>query len=130
VPGARILIVEDEAVVAADLTQQLTQSGYCVDGVANTGEDALRLAFELLPDLVLMDVRLRGTMDGTEAARQIQQRTGTPVVYLTAYPGVFIQDPSRMRPTNLCVAKPFSVSELRTVIETALESKDSAARPV
>ena len=128
--GARILIVEDEPIVAADLREQLTQFGYSVEGLARSGEEALRLATELLPDLVLMDVRLQGAMDGTEAAREIQRKTGTPVVYLTAFPGVFIRDPSRMQPSNLCVVKPFSKSELWNIIEAALESEDTPMRPV
>jgi CheY-like chemotaxis protein len=129
VSGASILIVEDESIVAADLEQQLRQDGYRVLGIAGSGQEAVRLAADLLPDIVLMDVRLHGGMDGVEAAQQIQRTTGTPIVYLTAYPGVFIQDPSRMQYPNLCLMKPFVASELRTVIDAALDARGTHPRP-
>ena len=83
--GPGILVVEDEAVISADIQQQLRADGYRLNPVARSGEDAVRLAAELLPDLVLMDIRLQGPIDGLEAARQIYQATHIPVVYLTAF---------------------------------------------
>jgi CheY-like chemotaxis protein len=120
VQGASILVVEDETVVAADIQQQLRQDGFRLNPVARSGEDAVRLAEELLPDLVLMDIRLQGSVDGLAAARQIRRSTGIPVVYLTAFPGMFLNDPSSMQEPNLCLMKPFAVSELRSVIDVAL----------
>ena len=69
----RILVVEDEPIVAADLKVRLEMMNCKVVGTASTGEKALALAGQLLPDLVLMDMRLEGTMDGTEAAQQMRQ---------------------------------------------------------
>ncbi len=126
---ASILIVEDESVVAADISEQLRRDGYRIGAVAKSGEDAVRLARELLPDLVLMDIRLQGAMSGVEAARRISQTVGAPVVYLTAYPGVFIQDPSQMQEPNLCLLKPFVASELRAVIDAALAARGSGSKP-
>lgn len=120
---ASILIVEDERIVAADIEQQLRKDGYHVPGIAQSGLEAVRMAAELLPDLVLMDIRLKGELDGLTAARQIQHTTGIPIVYLTAYPDVFIRDPSRMQQPNLCLVKPFVTSELRAVIDVALASR-------
>src|SRR5947208_2812224 len=67
--GARIFIVEDEQIVAADLDAQLRRLGHQVIGIAASGEEAMRLAEQLRPELVLMHVRIQGDMDGTEAAR-------------------------------------------------------------
>ncbi|MGI8961939.1 MAG: response regulator [Bryobacteraceae bacterium] len=97
--------------------------GYQVDSVAASGEEAIRLAQEHLPSLVLMDVRLSGTMDGVEAARQIQENTRIPIVDLTAYSDLFLRDPSIMQAPGLCVAKPFLISDLRDVMEIALRSE-------
>lgn len=81
----RILVVEDEVLIALDLVQRLERLGHSVIGPVETGEDAVQLATVNLPDLVLMDIRLRGPMDGIEAAELIQQRLDLPVIYLTAY---------------------------------------------
>jgi CheY-like chemotaxis protein len=123
----RILIVEDEKILAADLEKRLRGLGYRVDSVATSGEEAVRLAQEKRPNLVLMDVRLSGAMDGVEAARQIQKNTGTPIVYLTAYSDLFLRDPSVMQAPGLCIAKPFLISDLQNVIEIALGKDDMPA---
>jgi len=79
---AEILVVEDESIVARDLASRLEQLDYAVTALAASGPEAIRKATETLPDLVLMDVRLRGDMDGIEAAQQIRERLNVPVVYL------------------------------------------------
>jgi CheY-like chemotaxis protein len=81
----RILIVEDERIVARDLEDGLKALGYAVSGVASSGEDGVLQAAKTRPDLVLMDIRLRGEVDGVEAAGQIRTQFDIPVVYLTAY---------------------------------------------
>jgi CheY-like chemotaxis protein len=123
----RILIVEDEKILAADLEKKLCGLGYRVDGIAASGEEAVRLAQERLPNLVVMDIRLSGTMDGVEAARHIQRNTGIPIVYLTAYSDLFLRDPSVMQAPGLCIAKPFLISDLQNVIEIALGKDDMPA---
>jgi CheY-like chemotaxis protein len=124
----RILIVEDEKILAADLEKKLHGLGYRVDSIATSGEEAVRLAQERRPSLVLMDVRLSGAMDGVEAARQIQENTPVPIVYLTAYSDLFLRNPSCMQAPGLCVAKPFLISDLQNVIEIALGKDDTPAQ--
>ena len=80
-----ILIVEDERITAEDIRLSLGGLGYAVTGMASSGEEAIRKAEELHPDLVLMDIVLGGDMDGIEAAEIIRARFNIPVVYLTAY---------------------------------------------
>ncbi len=115
-----ILIVEDEMITAVDLRNQLRHLGYEVSGLAKSGEEAVRLSQELDPDLVLMDVNLSGAMDGVEASRRIQETRRIPIVYLTAYPNVFVRTPTDMQEPCLCLSKPFSVPTLQAVIEIAL----------
>jgi CheY-like chemotaxis protein len=76
----RILIVEDESIVRLDLQQRLERMGHTVVGLASEGEEAVAKAVELKPDLILMDVRLEGEMDGIEAAGRIRERQATPVI--------------------------------------------------
>ena len=83
--ASRMLIVEDESIVAQDLRYKLLAWGYQVAGIASSGEEAVRVAAELRPDLVLMDVRLPGRVDGIQAARAIGSRHNIPVIYLTAF---------------------------------------------
>lgn len=115
---ARILVVEDEQIVAADLSAKLDRLGYEVVGVASSGEEAISVSKELRPELVLMDVRLQGRMDGTEAARRIQRAIGVPIVFITAYAEIFLRDPTLMNPPGLCISKPFSIAQLRAVLDT------------
>ena len=80
----RILIVEDDEIVAAVVSRRLTEMGYQPVGQAASGEQAIALAGELRPDLVLMDIRLEGKMDGIGAAQEIRQRFHIPSVFLSA----------------------------------------------
>ena len=117
---ARILIVEDDRVVARDIQQQLQQIGHEVLGMAVRGEDAIALALETRPDLVLMDIRLGGNIDGIEAANQIRRQCQIPVIFLTAYSDdETVQRASQAEPFGYLL-KPFEDSQLRTVIEMAL----------
>ena len=81
----KILVVENEGIVAMHLKNMLKSLGYAVSAVVFSGEEAIKKAAETHPDLVLMDIRLKGEMDGIEAAEQIRVRFNIPVVYLTAY---------------------------------------------
>src|SRR5512138_3812200 len=83
--GIRVLITEDEAIVAKDLQHRLQDMGYEVLGISSRGEDAIVLADKYRPDLCLMDIHLAGEMDGIQAAQEIRTRFAIPVVYLTAY---------------------------------------------
>jgi two-component system, response regulator PdtaR len=118
---ARILVVEDDQIIQLDLQRQLKQLDYAVVGTASSGEEAVAKATELQPDLILMDIRLKGTMNGIEAAHQIQSAHQVPVIYLTAQSGdVTPQDKEVLGPR---VTKPFKHIELQGAIENALHGK-------
>ncbi|MDR5805791.1 PAS domain S-box protein [Caballeronia sp. LZ001] len=117
---ARILIVEDDRVVARDIAQQMIRNGHTVVGSTARGEDALVLAKEVRPDLVLMDVRLEGKLDGIDAARLLREQFRLPVVFLTAYADEeTVQRATTAEPFGY-VLKPFDDTQLRTVVEMAL----------
>src|SRR5688572_4321528 len=84
-PHKTILVVEDERLVAKDLQRRLSSLGYDVPATAASAEDAIRLASERCPDLVLMDIRIKGDLDGIETAKILRHEFDVPVVYLTAY---------------------------------------------
>ena len=113
-----ILIVEDEFLVAEDFRQRVTQMGYEVVAVTHSGEQAVQLADDLRPDVVLMDVRLSGRMDGLEAARLIEASVGSALVYVTATP-----TPDRMR---YYAPKPVSTATLASAIVAALAGRHGA----
>ncbi|KPL17954.1 MAG: hypothetical protein AMJ93_14395, partial [Anaerolineae bacterium SM23_84] len=117
---ARILIAEDENIVALDLRDTLRDLGYTVAGLAVTGEGAVEKAAGAHPDLVLMDIRLRGEMDGIEAAEQIRLQLDIPVVYLTAYADERSVQRAKVTEPYGYVLKPFEERELTTVIDIAL----------
>jgi CheY-like chemotaxis protein len=83
VPKVRVLIVEDEAIVSMDLRYHLMALGYCVAAGICSGKEAVEAASQLLPDVVLINVRLSGELDGIGAAAEIRRRFNVPVVYLT-----------------------------------------------
>jgi two-component system cell cycle sensor histidine kinase/response regulator CckA len=117
---ARILIVEDERIVARDIENRLTRLGYEVVGAARRGEDAVGMAEQLRPNLVLMDIRLEGALDGVAAAQEIRTRWQLPVVYLTAYADQDTLQRARVTEPFGYVLKPFDERELHTAIEMAL----------
>ena len=124
----QILVVEDESVVALDLQTRLKRLGYTVPAVAASGEDAIRKAEELRPDLVLMDIRLRGEMDGIEAAEQIRARVSIPVIYLTAYTDEATLQRAKVTDPFGYLLKPFKERELHTTIELALHKHEMERR--
>jgi PAS domain S-box-containing protein len=115
-----VLIVEDERIVALALERALRRMRYSVTGITNSGEEAIRKAEQTHPDLVLMDIRLRGEMDGIEAAAEIQGRYDIPVVYLTAYADERTVQRAKVTAAFGYVLKPFEERELRVAIEMAL----------
>lgn len=124
---ARVMVVEDDRIVARDISEQLGRIGHSVIGVTARGEAAVELAISNRPDLVLMDIRLEGEIDGIDAARQIRARCQIPVVFLTAYADdETIRRASEAEPFGYLL-KPFEDLQLRTVIEMALY-KDRADR--
>ncbi len=125
---SRILIVEDEAIVARDLTQQLETLGYEVAGQSATGEEALILAERLRPNLVLMDIQLAGGIDGIEVARTIRERFAIPVVFLTAFAGDGVLQRAKLTEPFGYILKPFEERELGTVLEMALYKHEAEQR--
>ena len=120
----RLLVVEDERIVAADISECLESMGCVVLDIAITGEQAIALVAEHQPDLVLMDICLQGHVDGVEAALAIRDRWQIPVVFLTAYsdPGV-LQRAKQAGPLGYIV-KPFDEASLRTTVDLALHRCD------
>jgi len=116
----KILVVEDERLVAKHIENMVRGLGYDVAAVEATGEAAVRTALEKLPDLVLMDIMLRGEMDGITASEQIWDRAAIPVVYLTAYAGASTLERAKVTEPFGYLLKPFEERELRTAIEMAL----------
>jgi PAS domain S-box-containing protein len=115
-----ILIVEDEAIVAADLAGKLRQLGYEVAGIAAGGEEAVRLASRLRPHLVLMDIWLKGPMDGIQAADVIRHHQDVPVIYLTAHSDAATLARAKLTDPFGYILKPYEERELATHIEMAL----------
>jgi len=118
--AARILVVEDERITAEDLRDILTDLGYSVTAVVSTGADAIRQAERTTPELVLMDIRIQGDMDGVEAARIIRERFQIPAVYLTAHADQETLDRAKLAEPLGYIVKPFQESELQASIEMAL----------
>ena len=116
----KILIVEDEQIVAVAIEGHLQRLGYQVVGKAVSGEEACRKAAQLEPDLVLMDVRIEGPMDGIEAARRIRESRDVPVVFLTAYSDVETVERAKAVEPYGYIVKPFHPRDLHTTIEMAL----------
>ncbi len=115
-----ILIVEDESIVAKDIQQSLRKLGYTVAGICSDGEDAIQSAEELRPDLILMDIMLKGEMNGIEAATQIRDKFSIPVIYLTAYADESTLNKARVAEPYGYVIKPFKEIDLHTSIEMAI----------
>ena len=116
----RILIVEDEHIVAMGIKRMLKGLGYTVTGVASSGEDAISKAESTFPDLVLMDIMLKGELDGVEAAKEIKERFDVPVVYLTAYSDSNILERVKKTGPFGYIVKPFDEKDLHRNIEIAL----------
>jgi diguanylate cyclase len=116
----KILIVEDESIIAEDISDSLISRGYSITGIVYSGEEAIESAAQFRPDLVLMDVNLQGEIDGITAAEEIRSRFQIPVVYLTAY-----ADENTLRRVNATkpfgyIVKPFEEKNLHTTIQIAL----------
>jgi DNA-binding NtrC family response regulator len=121
----RLLIVEDESVVVVDLASRLERMGYEVTGSAASGDEALALAGEFLPDLVLMDIRLQGAMDGVDTAQKMRDFFGLPVVFITAHAeGDTLMRAKKVEPYGY-ILKPFEDRELKIVIEMALYKRQT-----
>ena len=117
---ASILIVEDEGIVAQDLKEALSRLGYRIAGIASEGTEAVSMAEQLQPELVVMDVSLRGEIDGIQAARMIQEHSHVPIIFLTGHrDSETLQRAVLTGPLGYLI-KPFQEDELRCAIEVAI----------
>ncbi|HWQ18387.1 MAG TPA: response regulator [Methanotrichaceae archaeon] len=117
---ARILVVEDEGIVAIDIQNGLESLGYEVPAIATSGEEALEIAEKVFPDLVLMDIVLEGEMDGVQAADALRTRFEIPIIYLTAYADDDTLQRAKWTEPFGYILKPFDDRDLQTAIEMAL----------
>jgi len=115
-----ILVVEDEAIIAADLKDRLESMGFAVTSCVQTGAQALLAVQEQRPDLVLMDIRLRGPIDGIETARRLQSRNDVPVVYVTSHADTATLTRAVATNPHGYIVKPFHDAELRVGINIAM----------
>jgi CheY-like chemotaxis protein len=124
-----VLIVEDESIIALDLRNSLRKRGFEVPAIVSSGEDAIRKAAEIEPDVILMDIVLQGAIDGVEAARRIRERLDIPIVYVTAYVDGNIRDRAGVTTPSTFLIKPFDEKELLSAIETAIRSRGTETKP-
>ena len=125
---ARILIVEDEAIIASVIAGALRKFEYDVIGILDNGKTAVNVTLKKKPDLLLMDIRLRGEMDGITAVELIQERLDIPVIYLTAYADEPTLERAKKTKPYGYIPKPFQEIELKTTIEMALYKHEFEAR--
>ena len=119
----KILVVEDEWIIANDIKDGLVEMGYRVTAIAASGEEALARVEEEPPDLVLMDIVLRGKLNGIETARAIRARHDIPVIYLTAYDNQVLVNEAKQTDSFGYLLKPFKNRELHIAIDMALHKK-------
>ncbi len=118
--SARILVTEDEGIVAADIEDRLISLGYTVTAVCSNGEDAIAKVDETEPDLIMMDIMIKGDMDGVETASMIKAKHDIPIIFLTAYSDDSTFNRAKITEPFGYILKPFEERELRTNIEMAL----------
>jgi chemotaxis response regulator CheB len=125
---ARVLIVQDEGTISVNLGQRLADLGYDVVGSVRSGEEVLRVATEVAPDVVLMDVPLAGAMTGTEAARILWKALALPIVFLTAYSDEqTVDDATESMPYGF-VVKPYRSAQIHATLRLALDRRERETR--
>lgn len=123
--GLRILVVEDEALIAEEIAERLQQAGAMVVAICDNGVDAIQRALDLRPGIILMDIRLKGDMDGIHASEVINARVRIPVVYLTAHSDFQTLQRARAGCAYGYVLKPFHIKSLLVAIEVAIDRFDT-----
>ena len=116
----RALIVEDETLIAEDLKERLSRLGFSVIAAVDSAEDGVAIATREHPDLVLMDIRLKGEKDGVQAAAEIRQQVDLAIVFLTAYSDRLTVERIRETEHDGFLLKPFLRGELQSTIEIAM----------
>jgi CheY-like chemotaxis protein len=118
--GPRVLIVEDETLIAEELSERLSRLGFSVIAAVDSAEEGIAIATRERPDLVLMDIRLKGEKDGVQAAKEIRQQLDVPIVYLTAYSDRLTVDQAKATEHDAYLLKPFHRHDLQSTIEVAM----------
>jgi len=119
-PNIRVLVVEDDPIVATDITNILTMLDYDIAGTAASGEEAVEISSARPPDLILMDVYLSGELNGVEAAKEIRAKKDIPIIFITAYSDDKVLEDAKFVEPFGYILKPFDVEELKTTIRIAL----------
>lgn len=119
----KILIVEDERIVAIDIKATLEDEGFEIVDIVISGEEAIKKALELKPDLILMDIFLKGQLNGIEATQQIKEKMDIPVIFLTAYEDKKTMDKAQETNPLGYIIKPFEEDFLVSFIKKVLPSK-------
>jgi CheY-like chemotaxis protein len=122
---AKILIVEDEGIIAESLASRLSIAGYDVTGIAESASDAMEKIKERLPELILMDIHIKGSMDGIETTAALRELSDIPVIYLTAYSDQKTIDRAKATGASGFLAKPIQYAALGNAIEMALSKHRS-----
>ena len=122
-PGPRALIIEDETLIAEELRERLLHLGFSVIAAVDSAEEGVAIATRERPDLVLMDIRLKGPKDGVEAAREIRQQVDVPIVYLTAHSDRLTVARAERTEHDGFILKPFLRRELQSTIEVAMQRR-------
>lgn len=117
---AKILIVEDEVIIGLDIQKKLTDMGYVVSGIADTGDSAIKMIRNDQPDIVLMDIVIKNDKDGIETAEEILNQFNIPVIFLTAYSDEETIQRAKISEPYGYIIKPFKERELRVIIEISL----------
>lgn len=115
-----VLVIEDESIVSKDIQHSLKKLGYNVVGAASTGEKAIELADSTKPDIILMDIMLKGEMNGIAAADEIRKNNSIPVIFLTAYADESTLSKAKITEPYGYILKPFKEIDLHTTIEMAI----------
>ena len=115
----KVMVVEDEYIIALDLKDRLSRLGYIVPTIATSGKEAVKLAKKDKPDLILMDIMLRGEIDGVQAAKSIRERFDVPVLFVSSFSDInSVKRAQKVSPYGYLV-KPFTETELKAGIEEA-----------
>lgn len=126
-PAFRVMVVEDQVIVGKELRATLEKAGYDVATVVTRGEDALGLVEQDKPDLILMDIVLRGRMDGIETAREILSRWSVPIIFITAFADEKVPALAGTAKPFGYLSKPFQERELLASVEAALDRNQAQA---
>ncbi len=126
--GARVLVVEDESIVAMGIKHKLQNLGHSVVDMVATGEDAIKSARENHPEIILMDIVLKGEIDGIEATQIIRKKQDIPVIYLTAYADEEMLSRAKVTEPYGYIIKPFKSSEINANIEMAIYKHASSKK--